>query len=356
MGPVPQPEPWSEESSREGEVISGRYELLQEIGRGGMGRVYRARHVDLDRIVALKLLDPKVAVPHAAKRFLREATATASLRHPNIVDVLDFGHTEDGSAFIVMEFVSGRTLSEVAEQEVLTWPRARHYLKQLGWGLKRAHETGLVHRDLKPDNCMVDDRDQLKILDFGIVKSIDTDTTALTSVGELVGTPEYMSPEQARGQDEIDARTDVYAVGIIAYELVTGDVPFSGPHLMSVLMKHVQDEPVPPSRRNPSISPELDAVILRALAKQPEHRFASMDDLLDALEAVPESSESSRSASAPLASRSQMVRTGATRVASVPSSMLPSSRSSPRRGWLVGAVLVVLAGLAVGMGWLLTSR
>jgi serine/threonine-protein kinase len=241
-----------------------------------MGRVYKAEHVEIGRTVAIKLLEPVVDVPHAAKRFLREARATANLRHPNIVEVLDFGRTEAGAPFLVMEFLDGRDLATILREDgPLPWHRTRHYLAQLCAGLAKAHDAGLIHRDLKLENCIIVAGDVLTVVDFGIAKSTDPDSTRLTGAGALIGTPEYMSPEQARGQ-EIDLRTDVYAVGIIAYQLLTGTVPFTGKGFMQVLMKHIHDPLPPASSRNPNVTPAMDDLLSKALAKERTDRFEDM--------------------------------------------------------------------------------
>jgi serine/threonine-protein kinase len=360
-------------------VISGRYRVEEEIGRGGMGRVFRASHTELGRQVAIKFLEPKVEIPNAAQRFLREAKSTARLVHPNIVDVADFGETVDGVAFIVMEFLRGEDLATLARHKRMPWPRAHHYLRQLCLGLQAAHTAGLVHRDLKLENCFVTEEDQIKILDFGIAKLTDQTATALTGVGSLMGTPEYMAPEQARSSGEVDHRADIYAVGIIAYELLTGDVPFTGPSVMNVLLQQVKAPLPSPRSRNPEIPPAVEQVIFKALAKDPANRFQSMDEFRAALDAcgsatsvgapaasssdphqpVAESDPSidiSQSGPIPISMSSSAsgdaipaVRTGATRVVSSSYPIVPPKRV--HRVWVIAAVIISAFAIVGALAW-----
>jgi serine/threonine protein kinase len=279
---------------REGDVLQDRYRVQQRIGKGGMGEVYLAEHVAIGRKVAIKILlgNPHER-PEMAKRFLKEAQTASKLRHANVVDIIDFGHIdpEARTPFFVMEYLEGRDLkSVVKEEKVLAWPRARDIALQICAGLGVAHAQGFIHRDLKPDNVyLIDDngREHVKILDFGISKAINDDAHDTTQTGVLLGTPEYMSPEQAEDKT-LDARSDIYATGIILYRMIVGRVPFQSKAFMTVLAKHIQEKPVPPREANPQagISAEVEAVILKCLAKRPEDRYQSAEALAAALRAA----------------------------------------------------------------------
>jgi len=274
----------------QGRVIGGgKYELTDVVGSGSSGVVYRARHTALDRQVAIKILHPLYQVhPSFVGRFEREARATSKLDHEHITRVLDFGREPDGLLYLVMEFVEGETLDALLRREgKLPSGRALDIVAQVLGALSAAHEQGVVHRDVKPENIMIvrdrDERgaprDRVKVCDFGLAKltSLEESGNAeakLTQVGTLCGTPQYMSPEQAAGGD-VDARADLYACGVILYELVTGEVPFVAESPLALLSKHVFAAPEPPTRKEPSLSPHVEAVILRALAKDRERRQPS---------------------------------------------------------------------------------
>lgn len=281
---------------RVGRVVAGRYRIEALIGEGGMGEVYRARHLLLDKLVAIKILVDARAVPRAAERFFREAQATAKIGHPHIVDITDFGETEDGAVFIAMELLEGEDLADMLLRERrVPWPRARAMAVQICRALQAAHAQGIVHRDLKPENCFRirrdGDPDYVKVLDFGIAKFLrpDSGRRRLTRTGAVFGTVEYMAPEQARGK-EIDHRVDIYALGVILYELLTGRVPFDGEEWMEIAMKHVSEPVVPPSRiLGPGVLPiGVDEVLGRALAKDPAQRYPTMTAFERALESVDE--------------------------------------------------------------------
>jgi serine/threonine-protein kinase len=278
------------EERRVGNVVAGKYRLEGFLSRGGMGAVYRATHVMLGKPCVVKVIRPDlVTSPELVRRFLREARAAAGLSHPNIVIVFDLGEAEDGTLYIAMELVQGRSLHDVIRQEGRIAPsRTVHLLRQVASALAQAHRQHIVHRDLKPQNLMVtrdsEGRETVKLLDFGIAKTFD-ENTELTATGLTLGTPQYMAPEQVMG-GAIDHRTDLYALGVILYQMLIGEVPFTATSAPALLMKHVNDVPDPPSRRRPDlhIPAGLEAVALRCLEKEPARRFQSADEFGAALE------------------------------------------------------------------------
>ncbi|NIO70822.1 MAG: protein kinase, partial [Anaerolineae bacterium] len=243
----------------------GKYKIIGEVGRGGFADVYRAVDIPLNRAVALKFLEPRLLrEPTFVERFQREAQLAANLKHPNIVIIHEFGW-EAGAAYMAMEFLEGRTLKEVILQEGALHPRRIvNMVGQIASALDYAHGRGLVHRDIKPSNIMVEAGDHVTVMDFGIAKAATQ--TALTTTGRIFGTPEYMSPEQAEGVEEPDARSDVYSLGVVVYEMVTGKVPFGGTTPLSIMRGHADKPPPRPSRVNPDVSPAVEAVLLKALA------------------------------------------------------------------------------------------
>jgi len=267
-----------------GRIVGGKYLILGRIAEGGMGRVYRARHVGLDRAVCVKTLKPSVEVEQTTiARFEREAKAASRLDHENTVRVFDYGRDESGLLYIAMEYVEGRDLRRLlADEHPLGEERICALMAQVLDGLADAHARDVVHRDLKPENVLVtrrrDGTEIAKVVDFGIAKILEPDAPALTLADRICGTPLYMSPEQATG-GVVDARTDIYAAGVILYQLATGVLPFVGGHTVEILKKHVTEAPVPPRLASPEvqISPELDALILRALHKTPERRPPSAE-------------------------------------------------------------------------------
>ncbi|MBP9085563.1 MAG: serine/threonine protein kinase [Kofleriaceae bacterium] len=268
-----------------GRQIAGRYRVLAKIGEGGMGAVYRAEQMSLKRTVALKLLKPDlVATPLLLRRFNAEAEAVAKLNHPNTVGIYDFGQDTDGTLFIAMEFVEGQSLRKVVGQQAPLPPqRALYITAQIAASLADAHSHGIVHRDLKPDNVMLQDRgkhtDIARVLDFGIAKlRDDSRATAMTQAGDVLGTPQYMSPEQIKGE-AIDGRTDVYALAAILYELLTGRMVFDATTVLSMLSQHLMDQPTAPSARRPDLGlpAALDHLVLAGLAKEPAQRIANME-------------------------------------------------------------------------------
>jgi predicted Ser/Thr protein kinase len=266
-----------------GELIAGRYELEELVGSGGMSSVYRAHDRLLERRVALKILHEQFTRDDDyVERFRREARAVAQLTHPNIVTVIDRGE-QDGRQFIVFEYVDGMNLKELVAQEGRLSPHEAIELGlQVARGLAFAHEQGLVHRDVKPQNVLLDSDGRAKVTDFGIAHAVDVD--GMTITGTIMGTSNYIAPEQARGQP-VDEQTDIYSLGCVLYELLAGEVPFDGDSFVAIAMRHVND-PVPSVREvRPDVPARLDWAIQRAMAKDHDDRFDSMTDFAAELEA-----------------------------------------------------------------------
>jgi serine/threonine protein kinase len=270
-----------------GTIIAGRFRVGRLIGEGGMGSVYEAQHLVLPRRFAIKVLRPEVSRDQTfVERFRREAIAAASIEHPNVIYITDFGATEDNLVYLVMEYLEGDGLDQLLSRFTrLSMTRSLPILAQIADALDCAHRQNVVHRDLKPENILLSEvrgqQDFVKLLDFGIAKMQTPQFAgmALTMQGQVFGTAEYMSPEQATGE-AVDGRSDLYAVGCLAYEMLTGDPPFTG-NAVSVLQAHVRTPPQPPSSRLPEhpIPPPLDALILRCLAKEPAERYQSGAEL-----------------------------------------------------------------------------
>jgi tRNA A-37 threonylcarbamoyl transferase component Bud32 len=273
-----------------GDVLDDTYRVLEHLGTGAMGEVYLVEHVHIGRREAIKVLRPEMAAdPRLASRFRREARAINRLRHPNIIGIYDFGQLPDGRLYLTMEYADGRALDQVLQAEGrLDLPRALHVLHQLAGAIDHAHAHGVVHRDLKPNNLiLVEERgrtDVLKVLDFGLAKIMDRQGEQLTLHGELFGTPEYMAPERIDGAG--DARSDLYAIGCVAYELLTGQPPFTGPRPL-VVAAQMQTEPPVPGRAVAGVPGVLDVIVGQLLQKDPAARLASARQLGVALEAVP---------------------------------------------------------------------
>ena len=257
-----------------GELIAGRYELEKLVGSGGMSNVFRAHDRLLERTVALKILHEQYTRDEDyVERFRREARAVAQLAHPNIVTVIDRGEQE-GRQFIVFEYIDGENLKELSNRGPLEVREAIGLVLQVGRALSFAHERGLVHRDVKPQNVLLNEDGQAKVTDFGIARSLDVH--GVTQTGTVLGTSDYIAPEQARGQ-KVDPKTDIYSLGVVLYELLSGEVPFSGDNFVAVAMRHV-NEPAPSVLdRRPDCPARLDLAIQRAMSKEPEDRFDSMD-------------------------------------------------------------------------------
>jgi hypothetical protein len=275
-----------------GTVIADRYHVEKRLGEGGMGAVYLARHIVLEKQVALKILHGEFSGrKDLVERFLHEAKAAARIRHEHVIDISDFGQTATGNPFFCMEVLFGNDLAQALRDEgQLAWPRIKSVFLQTCSALQAAHEKGIIHRDLKPENIFLIERlghpDFVKVLDFGIAKLTELEESGkrLTKTGMVFGTPEYMSPEQARG-DKTDHRVDVYAMGCILFQLVSGDVPFRAETFMGVLTRHLF-EPVPPVPHRADIPAGLEAVVQRALDKDRDKRYPTMNDLAYAVEAL----------------------------------------------------------------------
>lgn len=269
----------------------GQYVLKERIGAGGMGEVYQAEHVLLKRPCAIKLIRPDLSInERLLTRFEREVMATARLSHWNTVEIFDYGRTDDGTFYYVMELLRGMTLEElVTKYGPLPAPRAVHLLRQACCALREAHAAGLIHRDINPANLFAAELgnvfDVAKLLDFGIVKENAGTAPGQTVEGRLCGSPLYMSPEQASNPESIDARSDLYSLGAVGYYLVTGKTPFSGETTMSLLIAHARDEVVPPSSVRPDVPADFERVLLRCLSKSPAERFSDAGQLEEALAA-----------------------------------------------------------------------
>jgi serine/threonine-protein kinase len=282
-----------------GRTLANVYKVDAKIGEGGMGAVYRATHVHLGKQVAVKVLTDAIAQKRdAVERLRQEAIAASSIDHDNIVDVVSFDRYDDGSVFIVMELLRGESLASRIEQlrdegKTLPLHDTVQIALQICDALGAAHERGIVHRDLKPENVFLakkGERERVKVLDFGIskIKTADAEQVRMTRTGQLVGTPLYMSPEQARGEPDVDRRVDVYALGVMLFEMITGAPPFDGRNYFELLWKHGNEPPPSIRERAPEsqLGAELDEAIRRALAKEPAERFQTMGELATALRAA----------------------------------------------------------------------
>lgn len=338
------------------QVFSNRYEVVREIGRGGMAEVYLARDQLLDRPVALKVLHREFARdPQFVERFRREAQAAAALNHPNVVAVYDWGQ-EAGTSFIVMEYVEGRPLSDIVREGGAREPRtAARIAAHVAAALSFAHQRGLVHRDVKPGNILITPSGQVKVADFGIARSRAAD--GLTQTGAVMGTATYFSPEQAQGLD-VDGRSDVYSLGVVLYEMLAGVPPFRNDNPVTVAYQHVREEPEPLVRRAPGVPAALQQIVARALAKDPARRYPSADamraDLLRFERDQPVAEET----------RTALVVTlddtpPATRMAPAArgrGGLPPEVVGKRRNPWAVVGVVVVLLGLAGFVGWLIYTQ
>ncbi len=283
--------PASSSSDLVGQQIFGQYSIIKKLGEGGMGAVYLARQSDIEQDIAIKVLLREAAQnPEIVQRFYREAKVISMLTHPNIIRVFIFGRRE-GLLYLAMEFVKGRELrDDLRTGQPMDELRVIRIMKQACSALAEAHDLGIVHRDLKPDNLLLTsfrgDNDFVKILDFGIAKiteNNDANAAKLTQAGIVYGTPEYLSPEQAQALD-LDHRTDIYSLGVMLYEMMTGQVPFMADSPVKILTKHVFEEPTKPSVVAPHrVTPTMEGIIMRAMAKNPENRFDNALDMFKAL-------------------------------------------------------------------------
>jgi serine/threonine-protein kinase len=340
-----------------GKTIDGRYLVERLLGEGGMGVVYAGRHKVIDKKVAIKVLRGEMAQDtELTERFLQEARAASAIGNPHIIDISDFGTLPDGSTYFVMEMLEGKSLSNVISDNKgpLPVPRLCHIAKQIAQGLSAAHAAGIVHRDLKPDNVMLvsrgTEKDFVKVLDFGIAK-VGSGTKRMTRAGSVFGTPHYMSPEQAAGAT-VDLRTDIYALGVILYELASGKVPFDADNFMGILTQHMYKSPVPIRALVPEVDvpPGLDAIVLKALTKKPEGRYQTMDEVVADLEKLDKGLM-------PDAVQEMMARSGGFNVpadyfrSSAMPAPVPASPALPKARWplyaVIGAVATVLGVVAV---------
>jgi serine/threonine protein kinase len=286
-GPPPRPPTAAE---LVGVTLSGRYLVTRKVGQGGMGAVYEATHTLIGKRVAVKVLLEKYARREAlVQRLEQEARLASSCQNEHIIDITDFGTTEDGRTFVVMEYLEGESLAECLARETrLSEQRILRIISQAASALAAAHAKGIVHRDIKPENLFLlrrKDQDFVKVVDFGISKSLRASDEAeeqprLTQTGMVLGTPLYMSPEQARGDDELDARVDIYALGVIMYEAATGRVPFIGNNYLSVISQVLNEEPRRVREARPEMSEEFEAIVMRAMDKERDARYASAQELL----------------------------------------------------------------------------
>jgi eukaryotic-like serine/threonine-protein kinase len=350
----------------------GNYQIQRLIGEGGMGKVYLAVHPGIGRQAAVKLLAATDAAdPQVVSRFITEARAANAIRHPNIVDIYDSGVLAAGTPYIVMEYLDGETLYQVLLRGALPIADVFDWGCQIAEALSAAHVRDVVHRDLKPDNLfLIPDprrlgKRQVKVLDFGIAK-LQRGTLGQvhkTRTGSLLGTPLYMSPEQCVGDKNVDQHTDIYSLGVILYEMVTGKRPFDSEGVYEVIHMHVNQPPTPPSQHRPDVPPELETIILRALAKAPAQRQPSMAVLLSELELArgnPAASsealarvqrETVRAIPLPDAQRLSEIKTlGDTAVSKSVNAQTATGRSSPRFGLLLASALVIVIGAVYALG------
>ncbi|HEV7518577.1 MAG TPA: protein kinase [Thermoanaerobaculia bacterium] len=349
--------------------VVGSYEIVERIGEGGMGTVWRAVDVMLEREVAIKAIRPDLAAePQIVERFRSEAKILARVHHPAIATIYSF-FRDGGELYLAMEFVRGRTLAQVLRQDgALAWPRAVALVAAALEGIDQVHRTGIIHRDLKPDNLMLTEAGEIKVMDFGIARAVGA--SHLTRTGLMVGTLRYMSPEQLRGE-EVDHRADLYALGIVLYEMLTGRVPFTGASEYEAIRAQVEDPPVPPGHLVAGLPPWLDRVVLTALAKFPGQRFASAAAMADSLAAArpnppstadlqtrlqPAASTPAGSAAVP-ALAANLSPSGAARAADGTASSYRAIGLGRSRGLLLGIAggLLFLA-VAAGVAWFLRVR
>jgi eukaryotic-like serine/threonine-protein kinase len=341
-------------------IIDGRYRVLSRVGSGGMADVVCAEDLQLGRKVAIKLLHRRFAEDaEFVERFRREASSAAGLQHPNVVSVYDRG-SWDGTYYIAMEYLDGRSLKRVVLEEAPLEPsRAIDLTVQILRAARFAHRRGIIHRDLKPHNVIVDAEGRAKVTDFGIARAGASD---MTQTGSIMGTAQYLSPEQAQGH-AVTPASDLYSVGIILYEMLTGRLPFEGESAVSIALKQVNEQPAPPRTFNPNIAPELEAVVLRALAKDPARRFGDADEMIAALEAAAAGIAPAPLPFPPTGEATQVLAPGTggfvpipppapyqdvARVQEPPGPLPPPAEDGARRWWIALLVGLLVAGAIVG--------
>ncbi|GAB4208581.1 MAG: hypothetical protein OHK0013_27170 [Sandaracinaceae bacterium] len=356
---VPPPDPLV------GRTVDGRYRIEAVLGEGGMGLVYRARHAVLNKPLAIKVLRPEVSRDaEVMSRFQQEAQSASAIGNHHIIDISDFGVLPDGSTYFVMEFLDGVPLTKAIE-ETHPMPAARviHIAKQLCDGLGAAHERNIVHRDLKPDNVYLirrgNDTDFVKVLDFGIAK-VGGSSSKLTKAGQVFGTPHYMSPEPCSGA-VVDQRTDIYALGVMLYEMTSGRVPFDADNLMGILTKHLYEQPIPPRELPPPVDvpPGLEAIIMKCLAKSADARYQSMAELRADLERLESGTTPQavvdavdRASGGPRPDGTGRVALGQSTAIRMGEGNVPQPPTSKHSPVLIGGATVVVLGLLVGGGYL----
>jgi serine/threonine-protein kinase len=335
------------------QILGGRYRVEEQLGRGGMAQVFKGTDTVLGRPVAIKVLAPQFAQDEAfVARFRREAQAAARLNHPNLVSVFDTG-SDDGTHYIVMEYVEGRTLADFLSAGGRLMPqRAIELATAVAQGLAFAHAQGVVHRDIKPGNIMVTRQGEVKVMDFGIAR-LTTSAETIEQTAAVLGTAAYLSPEQARGE-AVDARSDIYSLGCVLYEMLVGRPPFSGDSAVAVAYKHVQEAPVPPSHLNADVSPQLDAVVMRALSKNRANRYQSADEMRVDMERAARGDAVSAPPILAVSETQVIARREQTQI--MPPVPEEEPGMSPWKKWLVGGLvaLILLGGLGAGL-WLLAD-
>ena len=334
-------------------IFGGRYEVLERLGAGGMAIVYKAKDLLLNRVVTIKVLREQfVTDEDFIRRFRREAQSAASLSHPNIVSVYDVGKDGD-TEYIVMEYVEGRNLKEIIrEYAPLSTDQSINLGRQITEAIQNAHEHHIIHRDIKPHNILVTTDGHAKVTDFGIARAVSSAT--VTHTGDIVGSVHYLSPEQAKGLPS-NEQSDIYSLGIVLYELITGKVPYDGETPIAIALKHLQEQPVLPSKINPRIDKEFEAVIMRAIAKSPEKRYLSAKDLLEDLKHI-QAGRPITQLAIPLADDPEATQThkGMGKVLAPimvkdPTEKKPSPRKLiNKKRWIIGGLVLIL--LLLG-GW-----
>jgi TolB-like protein/tRNA A-37 threonylcarbamoyl transferase component Bud32 len=319
-------------------ALRDRYRLDREVGQGGMATVYLAQDLKHNRRVALKVLRPELAAALGPERFVREVETVAQLQHPHILPLFDSGEA-DGFLYYVMPFVDGESLRERLKREGrIPIHEAVRILREVVDALAHAHQNGIVHRDIKPDNVMLSGRHAV-VTDFGVAKAVSAaGTDKLTTVGVALGTPTYMAPEQAMGETNLDQRADIYSVGALAYELLTGSPPFDKPTAQALLSAHVLEKPTPPGERRPEVSPALSDLVMRCLEKEKDARYQTAEEMLPALEVLGTPSG------------------GVTPTHTRPLPAMPGrGRAGKRLPWLaIAAAVVIVIGAAAG--WMMFGR